>query len=135
MSTITKRILIAEDTPQWQRFHSSLLKTYDKVQIEFDMASNAREALELAQKSVDNPYDLIVSDLQMESDFHPLMAGEWFVKEVKNMSQYAKTPVIIVSAAYNIGFIAHALGAGYLSKRTLVSNPDAYYFMLDENLL
>lgn len=135
MSKTVKRILIAEDTPEWQKFHSSLLKTYDKFQLEFDIAPDARAALELAQKSIDNPYDLILSDLQMESDFHPLMAGEWFVKEVKNIPQYSMVTVVLVTAAYNIAFIAHTLGAGYLSKRTLVSNPDSYYFMLDENLL
>ena len=109
MSEIVKRILIAEDTPEWQKFHSSLLKNYDKLHLDFDIASNARAALELAQKSVDNPYDLILSDLQMESDFHPLMAGEWFVKEIKNIPQYSMVPVVLVSAAYNIAFNASSL--------------------------
>lgn len=135
MSKVVKRILIAEDTPQWQSFHSSMLKNYEKLHLEFDIASNAKEALELAQNSVSTPYDIILSDLQMESDFLPMMAGEWFVRQIKNIPAYVKTPVIIISAAYNIAFIAHTLSAGYLSKRSIVNIPDSYYLMLDENLL
>lgn len=130
----TKRILIVEDSREWQRFHEELLKKYDKVQLEYDIAPSAREALELAQDSKDNPYDLIISDLQMETEFLPKFAGEWFVENIKDINEYKKIPVVIVSAAYNISFIAATLGVNYLSKRTLVSNPDSYYFMLDENL-
>lgn len=135
MSKIVKRILIAEDTPEWQKFHFSLLKNYDKVCLETRMTACAREAINLVQSSLDIPYDMILTDLQMESDFQPLMAGEWLVKELKSLPKYSSCPIVIVSAAYNISFIAHSLGVSYLSKRTLVTNPDAYYFMLDENLL
>lgn len=135
MSKVVKRILIAEDTPQWQKYHESLLRSYEKLHLEFYIASNAKEALEQAQNSVSTPYDIILSDLQMESDFLPMMAGEWFVRQIKNIPAYVKTPVIIISAAYNIAFIAHTLSAGYLSKRSIVNNPDSYYLMLDENLL
>lgn len=127
-----KKILIAEDSTQWQKFHEELLKTYNDVQITFEIAPTAREALELAQKNKDNPYDLVISDLQMETEFLPEFAGEWFIKNVKEIQQYNNIPMVIVSAAYNISFIAHNLGVNYLSKRTLVNNPQAYYFMLDE---
>lgn len=128
-----KKILIAEDSTQWQTFHEKLLKTYTANQITYDMSSTAREGLELAQKNKDNPYDLIISDLQMETEFLPEFAGEWFIKNVKEIPQYKNTPLVIVSAAYNIAFIAHNLGVYFLSKRTLVNNPQAYYFMLDEH--
>ena len=71
----------------------------------------------------------------METDFLPQFAGEWLVKEIKNISCYTNVPVVIVSATYNIGFIAHTLGVDYLSKRSLVNNPDSYFLMLDEKLL
>ena len=129
-----KRILIAEDSREWQRFHEELLKKYDKVHVEYHIAPSARNAMELAQDSKEKPYDLIISDLQMETEFLPKFAGEWFVENIKDIDEYKKTPIVIVSAAYNISFIAAALGVNYLSKRTLVSNPDSYYFMLDENL-
>lgn len=134
MAQNVKRILIAEDSKEWQKFHEELLKKYDKVNVEYHIASSARDALKLAQDSKASPYDLIISDLQMETEFLPKFAGEWFVENIKDIPKYKKTPVVIVSAAYNISFIAATLGVNYLSKRTLVSNPDSYYFMLDENL-
>ena len=130
----TKRILIAEDSTQWQRFHKSLLDNYDKFSIDAVFASSAREALEIVEFYPEQTYDLVLSDLQMESDFLPDFAGEWFVKNLKNIKKYKNTPIVIVSAAYNISFIATNLGVGHLSKRTLVNNPDTYYFMLDEKL-
>ena len=135
MSKIVKRILIAEDSFEWQRFHASLLKQYDKCDFEFVVFDNAKDALKNLQDSVNNLYDLIITDLQMETDFLPEFAGEWFVKQVKNISEYKNAHIVIVSAAYNIAFIAHSLGVGYLSKRSLVNNPDSYFLMLDENIL
>ncbi len=132
MDNQVKRILIAEDSAEWQRFHSSLLKNYDKCKLEFNVCSSATDALTLLQASLNNPYDLIITDLQMETDFVPDFAGEWLVKQVKMLNQYVNVPIVIVSATYNIAFVAHNLGVKYLSKRTLVNNPDSYYFMLDE---
>ena len=44
-------------------------------------------------------------------------------------------PIVIISASYNIGFIARSYGVDYLSKRSLINNPDSYFLMLDEKLL
>ena len=134
MDKLKKRILIAEDSSEWQRFHSSLLKNYDKHELDFVICDCAKDALSLAQESLNAPYDLVITDLQMETDFSPDFAGEWLVKQIRTFKEYLNTPVVIVSATYNIAFIAHSLGVKYLSKRTLVNNPDTYYFMLDENL-
>lgn len=135
MSKKIKKILIAEDSSEWQKFHSSLLKQYVRADILLDIAPSARDALELVQKNISEPYDVVLSDLQMESEFLPEFAGEWFIKNLKKLKEYNNVPIVIVSAAYNISFIAAKLGVGYLSKRTLVSNPDSYYFMLDEKIL
>lgn len=135
MSKIVKRILIAEDSPEWKRFHSSLLKEYKNANLEFIITDCAKDALKLIRDNLKNPFDLILTDLQMETDFHPKFAGEWLVKEIKRFNEYKKTPIVVISAAYNIGFIAHTLGADYLSKRSLVNNPNSYYLMLDEKLL
>ena len=77
---------------------------------------------------------MIITDLQMELDFEPDYAGEWLVKQIKETEKNAKTPVIIVSATYNIGFIAEKLGVRYLSKRTMLSMPDSYSYTLREVL-
>lgn len=135
MEKITKRILIAEDTIGWQKFHSSLLKEYEKFNIDLVICDCAKDALTLAQENFERPYDLIITDLQMESDFTPKFAGEWLVEQIKKYNAYKKTPIIIVSAAYNIAFIAQTLNVDYLSKRSLINNPDTYYLKLDEILL
>ena len=129
-----KRILIAEDTYGWQKFHSSMMKGYDKVEIDFTISDSARDALTLVQENYQNPYDLILTDLQMEQDFLPKFAGEWLIEQIKGYSTYSNIPIVIVSAAYNIGFIAQNYNVDYLSKRSLINNPDTYYFKLDEYL-
>ena len=106
MKEQTKRILIAEDSSEWQRFHAEQLRSYNKRNLEFDIA-----------------------------EFLPEFAGEWFVKNLKNIKEYENTPVVLISATYNIAFIASSLGVDYLSKRSIVSSPLSYFFMLDEHLL
>ena len=134
MTKNVKRILIAEDSREWQKFHSELLKSYEKEKLDFIISDNAKDALKLVQDNIKHPYDLILTDLQMETDFLPEFAGEWLVKQIRGYSEYKNTPIVIISATYNIGFIAHSLGVNYLSKRSLVNNPDTYFLMLEENL-
>lgn len=130
-----KRILIVEDSSEWQRYHSSLLNSYKKIKHSQRIASSAREGIEIVHANFDTPFDLILTDLQMESEFLPEFAGEWFVRRVKEIPQYKKTRIVLVSATYNIGFIARSLGTDYLSKRSIISHPDSYFSVLDENLL
>ena len=90
------------------------------------MASSAREAYELVYNTINEPYDLILTDLQMEEDFSPKYAGEWFVEQVKLLKQYDRTRIVIISATYNIGLIAEGLGVKYLSKSTASKFPQSY---------
>ncbi len=134
MEDSIKKILIVEDGREWQKYHLSLLEAYKSaksVSFEVRVASCAREGLEVVNESLDAPFDLIFSDLQMETDFSPDFAGEWFVQQVKQLPQYQKTKIVVVSATYNIGFIANKLGVDYLSKRVLINYPEAYYSILD----
>lgn len=128
-----KKILIAEDSLQWQRVHRELLSQYDKEDIDFEIYDSAKEALG-ALKDKEKTFDLILTDLQMETDFHPEFAGEWLVSNIKTITNYKNAPIVIISAAFNISFIAERLGVKQLSKRVLVSNPESYFYMLDENL-
>ena len=130
-----KRILIAEDSPEWQNVHLSLLREYSTIPLNVEITSSAKEALSFIQDNLKTPYDLILTDLQMETDFHPKFAGEWLIQEIKSFEEYKNIPIVIISAAYNINMIAAKLGTDCLSKRTLVSNTNAYNFMLDEHLL
>ena len=120
-----KKVLIVDDVKGWRDQHLFILKELltDAV---FDMASSAREAYELVYNTINEPYDLILTDLQMEEDFSPKYAGEWFVEQVKLLKQYDRTRIVIISATYNIGLIAEGLGVKYLSKSTASKFPQSY---------
>lgn len=126
------KILLAEDTPEWQKVHKKLLYDYfGDDEYLLVVTSSAKEAFEMAKNE---KFDAIITDLQMEQDFEPDFAGEWLIKQIKQLPQYKVTPIIIVSATYNISFIASNLGVKYLSKRSLVSFPDTYRYSMNELL-
>lgn len=134
MERIIKRALVAEDLSEWQKFHIVGLKSYDRCQMDFYIADNARAALKIAEEQKEDSFDVIITDLQMETEFEPEYAGEWLIKQLKQMKEYKDVPVIIVSAAYNIEFVANSLGCYSYSKRYLSFDPYRYDDMLDEVL-
>ena len=119
-----KKVLIVDDVPGWVRFHQNNIE-YLNLGIEIDTANSAREAIAKLEASIDEPYTTIFTDLQMESDFLPMMAGEWFVKQIKTYSKYYKdTKVVIVSASPSIDKIAERNEVLYLPK-VIARNSDA----------
>ena len=111
-----KKVLIVDDVPGWVRFHQNNIE-YLNLEVQIDTANSAREAVSKLEASIDEPYTTIFTDLQMESDFLPKMAGEWFVEQIKTYSKYYKdTKVVIVSASPSIKNIAERHGVLYLPK-------------------
>lgn len=119
-----KRILIVDDVPGWVRFHEQNIRHLNIPNIEIDTAISAREALSKLEVSIDNPYDIIFTDLQMESDFLPKYAGEWLIEQIKTFKEYNSTKIVIISASPNIRIIAERNQALYLSK-TIARNADS----------
>lgn len=111
-----KRILIVDDVPGWVRFHEQNIRHLNIQNIEIDTANSAREALSKLEVSIDNPYDVIFTDLQMESDFLPKYAGEWLIEQIKTFKEYNSTKIVIISASPNIRIIAERNQVLYLSK-------------------
>ncbi len=132
------RILAVDDMPQWRNFHKTALNTILKdIEFELVLKDSATEALEVIQSNIKAnvaPFDLIISDLQMETAYEPDYAGEWLIKNIKMIPSYINTPIIIISAAYNINFIAENLGVDCLSKPSLVHTPLSYELKLKEKL-
>ena len=111
-----KKVLIVDDVPGWVRFHQNNIE-YLNLDVQIDIANSAREAVSKLEASIDEPYTTIFTDLQMESDFLPKMAGEWFVEQIKTYSKYYKdTKVVIVSASPSIKNIAERYEVLYLPK-------------------
>lgn len=120
-----RKILIVDDVPGWVRFHRANIEYLDMSDIEIEEAFSAREALSKIESGIDNPYSVIFTDLQMESDFLPLTAGEWLIKQIKTYDKYYKnTKIVIVSASPIIEIIAKRNGVFFVAK-TVIRNSDA----------
>lgn len=118
------RVLVVDDVLGWIRFHKTNLEYLNIDNLEIDTATSAGEALNKIEVSIDNPYEVIFTDLQMESNYLPKLAGEWFVEQVKMFDEYKNTKIVIISASPSIELIAKRYGVKYLSKFT-VRNSDA----------
>ena len=70
----------------------------------------------------------------METDFEPEHAGEWLVRNIKDIPKYKNTNILIVSASYDIRFIAEKYNVDYLSKPSFVNAPLTYELKIRELL-
>ena len=96
---------------------------------EIQTADSARNGYDKLLENNDKPFDIIITDMQMESDFEPKYAGEWFVEQIKILKNYINTQIVIISAAYNIDIIAKNLGVHYIRKGTARNFPESYGFL------
>lgn len=111
-----KRILIVDDSSKWVLYHKDAVREIFGGEAEIDTASSAKEGVERLMSSIDCPYDFIFTDMQMESDFLPFYAGEWFIKQIKFFNEYKNTKIIIISATSNIRQIAEKYSVDYIPK-------------------
>ena len=129
-----RKILIVDDSKGWLDYHQSTLAEIYGDEFVLETADSARKGYDMVYNNLKEPYALVISDLQMEMDFEPKHAGEWFVEQVKKMKEYKNTPVIIMSAAYNIRSIANKLGVDCLPKATAARDLNSYKMAIDEVL-
>ena len=127
-----KRILIVDDTKAWRMFHIDLIKQLYEDTFEITVASSAAEALNMIKHNTRNPFYIILTDLQMESDYEPKLAGEWLVEQIKQIREYSSSKIIIVSAMYNIEYIAKKLEVECISKNILIGNKLLMKFMFEK---
>lgn len=127
-----KNILIVDDSASWRKFHAASIKTISPNTYNLTFAGSAREGMDVVYAHKEKPFDIILSDLQMEPDFEPDAAGEWFVKQVQTIDAYKNTKIILISAMYNIEHIAKELNVSYLKKSTLVTSILPLKLKLDE---
>ena len=124
------KILVADDSFSWKEYHKNLLEEIfielgiDNYKI--DTANWAKDAYDLIMQNINEPYRLIISDLQMEDDYRPDYAGEWLVKQIKTFKSYLNSKIIICSGCYNIKQIAETLNADYVPKRVAITDINSY---------
>lgn len=123
------KILITDDSLAWRNFHKNIIEEV-LFEIEekgvIDLAISARDGYESVKTNINTPYDLIISDLQMEDDFEPKYAGEWFIEQIKTLKSYRNTKIIISSGCRNIKHTAEILSVDYIPKSEAVSDINAY---------
>lgn len=119
------KILIADDVEGWREYHKKmLLELFNNAEIV--AADSARAAYDKLLENNNSPFDIIITDLQMESDFEPQYAGEWFIDRIKECKNYLNTKIVIISGAYNIRHIAETNGVECIPKPTAYKFPQAY---------
>lgn len=124
------KILIVDDVKGWRDYHSYIMnELFENANIQ--TAESARDGYDKLMENNDVPFDVILTDMQMENDFEPKYAGEWFIEQVKTFKNYSKTRIVIISAAYNIPVIAENYGVDYIRKSTARNFPDAYKFLVE----
>ncbi len=129
---MNRRILIVDDTKAWLAFHRELITQLYGNLFEITTASSAYEAIDIVRHNIHNPFSLIISDLQMEMDYEPLLAGEWLVENVQKIRAYDRTHIVLISSMSNIEFIAQKYGVECISKSLLIYNKLAMKYMFEK---
>lgn len=126
------RILIVDDTKSWIIFHKNTINSIFGDYFKITVTSCAKDALNIIRKNISNPFDIIITDLQMENDFEPRLAGEWLVERIQEIKEYSTSKIIIISAVYNIESIAKKYKVECISKNMLVRNQLLMKFMFQK---
>ena len=110
------KILIVDDSEKWVLFHKIAIQEIFDNKVVIETANSASHGVEKIALSIDEPYDYILTDMQMESNYLPMFAGEWFIKQIQFFKEYKNTKIIIISATDNIARIAEKYGVDYIPK-------------------
>ena len=127
-----KKVLIVDDVKGWRDFNSNAVDEFYNGEVEITTADCAQKAYDLLLENRNQPFDVIITDLQMESTYAPKMAGEWLVEQIKADNRYMNTKVVIISATYNIRHTAEMLGVSCIPKSTALKCFSAYEEILPD---
>ena len=105
------RILIIDDAMVMRNIHKNVLREHGLTDEDFREAGDGETALKIASTEA---IELFLVDWNI-----PKMSGLDFVKKIRGMQQYAKTPVIMITseaAKYNVVEAIEAGTTDYLIK-------------------
>ena len=125
-----KKILIVDDVKGWRDYHKQILNEFD-CEFEVVTVNSAKEGYDKLMQYNETPFDIIFTDLQMENDFEPKYAGEWFIEQIKTFKSYVNTKIVVISATYNIRTIAESYGVFCIPKSTAIKFPQVYQEFLN----
>ena len=112
-----KRILVVDDSPSWVRHHVFNIKHILGENVEIITAYSAREGELALSSNIDKPFDIIFTDMQMETDFLPLNAGEWLIRQIQFYPEYSNTHIVIISASPVIEKLAEKYNVDFIPKK------------------
>ena len=121
-----KKILIVDDQVVWKTFNINAINEILGSDTVIHTALSAKEGYDKILENILEPYDIVITDLQMEEDFLPKLAGEWFIEQINELAQYYNSKIIIVSAAPMIQHIADKLNVFCVPKQTAIVSLDSY---------
>ena len=125
-----KKILIVDDQESWCHFHKNAVqKVLEDSNIE--TANSAQNGVVKIMENLKTPYDFVLTDMQMETDFLPKMAGEWFIEQIQTLPSYFKTKIIIISASPQIKYIAEKYNVDYIRKSSATVSLEPYEELLN----
>lgn len=124
-----KKILIVDDSQKWVEYHQKIVLELFGNDVNITTANSAREGYDYVFLNIDEPFDIILTDMQMETDFAPLYAGEWLIRQIQSFKEYLNTRIIIISATYNIRLIAEKYGVLCIPKADC-RLPESYKILL-----
>ena len=124
-----KKILIVDDSQKWVEYHQKIVLELFGNDVNITTANSAREGYDCVFLNIDEPFDIILTDMQMETDFAPLYAGEWLIRQIQSLKEYINTRIIIISATYNIRLIAEKYGVLCIPKADC-RLPESYKILL-----
>ncbi len=126
-----KKVLIVDDTLSWVKFNQNLIETFYPKIFDITTVQTAWDARLAAIENLDIPYDLIITDLQMENFENDTLAGEWLIKQIKGFKEYKNTKFLIISGMSTIKHVAERNNVAFISKPRLVSNNNALRMVIE----
>jgi len=111
------RILIVEDSTM---VRITVKRTLAKVDFQVEEAKDGQIGLDMAIASADNPYDLILTDLNM-----PNMDGLTMIQNIRAISAYAETPIVMLTTESGEGKKAIGHESGVSAWLVKPFEPDA----------
>ncbi len=124
-----KKILIVDDSQKWVEYHQKIVLELFGNDVNITTANSAKEGYDYVFLNIDEPFDIILTDMQMETDFAPFYAGEWLIRQIQSLKEYINTRIIIISATYNIRLIAEKYGVLCIPKADC-RLPESYKILL-----